>query len=451
MSEPMEAMKPEPATARQDSKETQVGSVFVSNYPPYSFWRKDNIPALMEVLNSPASSPIETPLGLYLHIPFCRKRCKFCYFRVYTDKNNAEIQTYLDALTSEVTHYSKLPRILGRPLTFVYFGGGTPSYISVKHLKSLVNRLKGAIPWDDAEEIAFECEPGTLTRTKLVAIKEIGVTRLSLGVENLNDEILGENGRAHLSKEVYAVVPWINDLDFEQVNVDLIAGMVGETWTSWRDTVKKTIDLNPDSITVYQMELPFNTVYSNDILGGGPGVSVANWKTKREWHHYAFEQFATAGYESSSAYTMVKKGSPIKFVYRDAVWHGCDMIGAGVASFSHIGGVHFQNAAAWNEYIQLLNANQLPLDRALPTTQRERLIREMILQLKLGKIETGYFREKFGSDISELFGSTYKKLGDEGMLTFTSDEITLTRKGLLQVDQLLPEFYQPQFQNARYT
>ena len=193
----------------------------------------------MDVLNSPADSSIETPLGLYLHIPFCRKRCKFCYFRVYTDKNSSEIQTYLDALAREVTLYSKLPRIHRRPLTFVYFGGGTPSYISVKHLKTLVNRLKASMPWDDAEEIAFECEPGTLTQSKLTAIKEIGVTRLSLGVENLNDTILNENGRAHLSKEVYAVVPWMKDLQFEQVNVDLIAGMVGETWASWRDTVKK--------------------------------------------------------------------------------------------------------------------------------------------------------------------------------------------------------------------
>ena len=115
------------------------------------------------------------------------------------------------------------------------------------------------MPWDSAEEVAFECEPGTLTQGKLEAIKEIGVTRLSLGVENLNDDILAENGRAHLSKEVYRVTPWIAELEFDQVNIDLIAGMVGETWDSWRDTVKRTIDLNPDSITVYQMELPFNT------------------------------------------------------------------------------------------------------------------------------------------------------------------------------------------------
>ena len=296
----------------------------------------------------------------------------------------------------------------------------------------------------------FECEPGTLTQGKLEAIKEIGVTRLSLGVENLNDDILAENGRAHLSKEVYRVMPWITALEFDQVNIDLIAGMVGETWDSWRDTVQRTIDLNPDSITVYQMELPFNTVYSKDIFGG-KDLFVADWKTKREWHHYAFEQMAGVGYKMSSAYTMVKQDKPGKFVYRDAVWRGSDMLGTGVASFSHMSGVHFQNEASWDDYVNSLQANQLPLDRAFPTTPEERLTREMILQLKLGKIETAHFREKFDADILEVFGSTYQKLGDEGMLTFNKDAVTLTRKGLLRVDGLLPEFYAPKYQNARYT
>ena len=448
MSNQLKTAKPEPATTRTDAKETEIGSVFVSNYPPYSFWGKEYVPEAIKALNSPPTP--EAPLGVYLHIPFCRKRCKFCYFRVYTDKNSSDIQIYLDALATEVELYSDLPAVVGRPLKFVYFGGGTPSYISARHLKALAKRIKAAMPWDNTEEVAFECEPGTLTQTKLKAIKEIGVTRLSLGVENLNDAILAENGRAHLSKEVFRVVPWIKALEFDQVNIDLIAGMVGETWESWRDTIERTIDLNPDSITVYQMELPFNTVYSKDIFGG-KDLFVADWKTKREWHHYAFEQLAAAGYKMSSAYTMVKQDKPGKFVYRDAVWRGSDMLGTGVASFSHMSGVHFQNAASWNEYVNSLHANRLPLDRAFPATPDERLTREMILQLKLGKIETTYYRDKFNTDILEVFGSTYQRLGDEGMLTFDKDAVTLTRKGLLRVDGLLPEFYAPKYQNARYT
>ena len=441
---------PEPATTRKVWKETDVGSVFVSNYPPYSFWRDENTTRIEEMLHTSDSGDRDTPLGLYMHIPFCRKRCKFCYFRVYTDRNSAEIQTYLDTLAKEVETYSTLPRISGRKLNFVYFGGGTPSYISVKHLKALVDRVKAVMPWDDAEEVAFECEPGTLSQSKVEAIREIGVTRLSLGLENLNDDILRENGRAHVSKEIYRVMPWVKAQEFAQVNVDLISGMVGETWETWRDTVQGTIDLDADSVTIYQMELPFNTTYSKAIRDGG-GLPVADWATKRAWHNYAIEEFAKAGYETSSAYTLVKKGRLNKFVYRDALWRSADLIGTGVASFSHVGGMHFQNQTHWDPYIETVGKGQLPINRSFVPTKEERLIREMILQLKLGRIETAYFQNKFGVNILHQFGEAYQKLRDYEMLDFDSQSITLSREGLLRVDQLLPEFYHDKYRNSRYT
>ena len=441
----------DPATTPTAAVETEVGSVFVSNYPPYSFWSGESLPAVREVLGSPPG-PSPPGLGLYLHIPFCRRRCKFCYFRVYVDKTGAEIRTYLDSLAREVETYGAMPRISGRPLRFVYFGGGTPSYIGSRDLRTLGRRIKAALPWDDAEEVAFECEPGTLTRAKLEAIKDIGVTRLSLGVENFNDEILRENGRAHLSREVFAVVPWIKALEFDQVNVDLIAGMVGETWESWKDTVQKTIEMDADSVTVYQMELPFNTIYSRAALaGGGRQDRFADWETKRSWHDHAFERLEAAGYEVSSAYTMVKKGRPCSFVYRDALWRSSDMIGAGVASFSHMGGLHYQNAADWDDYVAALADGRLPLDRAFATSAEERLTREMILQLKLGKIGRSYFIDKFGVDVVEAHRRAFGRLRDEGMLAWDADEVELTREGLLRVDQLLPEFYHPKYRNARYT
>lgn len=446
----MSKSMPEPATAGIESKDTTVGSVFVSNYPPYSTWNEATVPDVHAALHNKPQK--DATLGLYMHIPFCRKRCKFCYFRVYTDKNSSEIDTYLNALAKEVEIYSEQPSIADRPLHFVYFGGGTPSYISVKHLTTLVDRVKKVMPWNNAEEVAFECEPGTLTKKKLEAIKSIGVTRLSLGVENLNDEILAENGRAHLSKEVYRIAPWIKELAFDQVNIDLISGMIGETWDSWRDTVNRTIDLDPDSITVYQLELPFNTVYSKDILGGD-ALPVADWKQKREWHQYAFEQFTKAGYDQSSAYTVIKKDKPPKFVYRDAVWQGSDMIGTGVASFSHLSGVHFQNAPSWGDYLGKLEADKLPIYRALKPTETEKLTREMILQLKLGKISPSYFHNKFNTDILSQYADAYSKLQNDGMLIVNaeSDEIRLTQRGLLRVDSLLPAFYAHEYQNTRYT
>jgi oxygen-independent coproporphyrinogen-3 oxidase len=439
----------EPATSGGDPRDTEVGSVFVSNYPPYSFWSTEQLGEVRRALTQPPAP--DTPLGLYLHIPFCRKRCKFCYFKVYTEKNSEEVSRYLSALGHELEYYAGMQAVAGRPLKFVYVGGGTPSFISSKHLGELVPRLQDAISWDGVEEVTFECEPGTLTRKKLESIRKAGVTRLSLGVENFHDRILEENGRAHLSKEIYRVAPWIRELDFDQLNIDLIAGMVGETWESWKDNVSRAIDMDPDSVTIYQMELPFNTVYSRQLLDGGDDVEVADWKTKRAWHDYAFEQLQAAGYDVSSAYTVVKRGKPVRFVYRDSVWRGCDLLGLGVASFSHVGGVHFQNESAWEPYLTRIESNEIAPARAFATSATERLTREMILQLKLGRLDPGYFREKFDTDILEEHRAAFDRLARRDMLSLERGTVELTRQGLLRVDTLLPEFYDPKYKDARYT
>ena len=198
---------------------TEVGSYFISNYPPFSQWKKEELDAVRDAMASP---PGDVPLGLYLHIPFCRKRCKFCYFKVLTDVNAADIEHYVSALSREIELVSKLPVMGGRPFRFVYFGGGTPSYLSSKQLTSLVDRLRENISWDQAEEVTFECEPGTLQEKKIHTLRELGVTRLSLGVENFTDSVLEENGRAHLSKEIYKAWEWIQAAGFPNVNIDLI-------------------------------------------------------------------------------------------------------------------------------------------------------------------------------------------------------------------------------------
>src|SRR5881396_3896564 len=142
--------------------QTDVGSYFVATYPPFSVWSQEAVARDARPALHRAGDPA-VPLGLYLHIPFCRKRCHFCYFRVYTDKNSEDVLQYLDVLVHEWALYAALPAVAGRPLNFVYFGGGTPSFLSTSQLQGLVNRLKAIAPWDAAEEVTFECEPGTLT------------------------------------------------------------------------------------------------------------------------------------------------------------------------------------------------------------------------------------------------------------------------------------------------
>lgn len=442
--------KPEPATSQLEMAETEVGSVFVSNYPPYSVWSEEHLEAFETAIHTPVGSDAPE-LGLYLHIPFCRRRCRFCYFRVYTDKNADEVQTYCEALAREVEAYAELPATQGRPVKFIYFGGGTPSYIAAKHLTRLVERIRAALPWDQADEVAFECEPGTLSQPKLETIRELGITRLSLGVEHFDDEILRLNGRAHVSTEVERVLPWVQELEFDQFNLDLIAGMLGETWETWRYAVRRTIEAQPDSVTIYQMELPFNTEISREFMGGELDVPLADWAQKREWHQYAIERLREAGYVTSSAYTMVRADRKSEFRYRDSLWHGADMLGTGVSSFGHMSGVHVQNTANWIEYLAAIDRGELPVQRAFPTTPEDRLIREFILQLKAGSIDARYFADKFGADVLERFAAPLEKLGEVGMLKVVDGGVEVTPAGMLQVDSLLPNFYDARYRNARYT
>src|SRR5262249_57459595 len=141
--------------------------------------------------------------------------------------------------------------------------------------------------------------------------------------ENFKPEILQFNGRAHLEEEIYRAYDWARALGFDQINIDLIAGMVGEDWPNWKDCVRKTIALSPESVTIYQMELPYNTTFSHElrIIGQDEPMSIADWPTKREWVNYAYDTMIAAGYEVSSGYTLVKDRKPTRFVYPHSPWH----------------------------------------------------------------------------------------------------------------------------------
>src|SRR5688500_14754234 len=215
------------SAAGQRVEETGVGSYFVANYPPFSVWTPGAVEQALSALATPPQPTVA--LGLYLHIPFCRKRCHFCYFRVYTNKNARQVEEYLDLLAREWDAYLDTAAIGGRPIDFVYFGGGTPSFLSTTQLESLVARLTARTAWTGASEITFECEPGTLSDAKLATLRAFGVTRLSLGVENFDDRILEMNGRAHRSPEIFTVYEQARAHGFPQINIDLIAGTLGET------------------------------------------------------------------------------------------------------------------------------------------------------------------------------------------------------------------------------
>jgi len=431
-------------------KRTEAGNYFISNYPPFSFWTAGEVPALHDALKT---APVAgTPLGIYVHIPFCRKRCHFCYFKVYTDKNSGQIRRYLSAVLSELRAYDGQPLIRGRKPLFIYFGGGTPSYLSPDQLRELFDGMKGILPWDAAREVAFECEPGTLTGPKLEVLKELGITRLSLGIENFDDDILEVNGRAHRSQEIHRAYDRARALGFDQINIDLIAGMLEETESNWHRCIEKTIALQPDCVTIYQMEVPYNTtIYRQMKAQGRLTAPVADWPTKRRWVGEAFGALEAAGYTVTSAYTAVRDAQRYRFEYRDRLWSGADLLSVGVSSFGHLCGVHYQNEKDFEPYLQRVEARALPLGRALATTEQERMIRELVLRMKLGRVNLADFQQKFGVDVRTHFAEAIASIVDRNLGVIEGGQLRLSREALLRVDTLLPSFFLPRHRGARYT
>jgi len=432
-----------------ESTSTEVGSYFIANYPPFSVWDAGYLPEIHKALQGTPDRSV--PMGLYIHIPFCRKRCRFCYFRVYTNQNAQAIENYVQALEREFQLLSQQPAIAGRTLRFAYFGGGTPSYLSSKQLRSLHDRLSEYLSWQTAEEVTFECEPGTLSLEKVKMLKEIGVTRVSLGVENFDDQILENNGRAHLSPEIFRAYEWLQQVGFPQINVDLIAGMIGETDDNWARCVDRVKEMEPDNVTIYQMELPYNTLIAREMKEMGVTSPVAGWATKRRWVSEAMDALFQSGYQISSGNELVRSLDTDHFVYRDHLFRGSDILATGVSSFGHFQGVHYQNFDQIEQYLQTVNAGQLPIHRAFVPTAHQKLIREMCLQMKEGRISARPFRAKFGVDILQEFGAPLRNQEAAGYLTIEGDEIRLTRRGVLQVDTLLPEYFEKEHRAIRYT
>lgn len=424
-----------------------AGGYFVANYPPFQFWSGEHLGAARRAFAAPPEPG--TPLGLYVHIPFCRKRCHFCYYKVSTDQNAAEVQRYLDAVLAEARRVSELAFVGGRPLRFVYFGGGTPSYLSTQQIAHLAEGLRAAFSWRDVHEVTFEAEPGTLSAKKLIAIRDMGVTRLSLGVESFADHVLQANGRAHLSAQIHAAHRWARDAGLPQVNIDLIVGMLEQSERDWDADVASTLALDPDSVTVYQLEIPFNTtIYRRMKQDGGLTTPIPDWPTKRRWLERGFARLEERGYALTSAYTAVKDRQRVRFTYRDELWHGADMIGLGVASFGHVGDTHYQNVKDIEGYVSTVESGELPLARALALTRDEALVREVVLQMKLGHLDAAYFERKFGVDVLARFAEPLARHRDAGLLTIEGGEVRLTRDALLMVDAMLPAFYRPEHREA---
>ncbi len=441
-------------TSTLDSTKTEApleGNYFVSAYPPFSSWKKESTRNVLDLLDRPDRSEVEIPLGLYVHIPFCTVRCLYCYYLSYAGKSDDLIESYLEALVTELSIYGEKTALSGREVDFAYFGGGTPSIISAEQIDTLLAELGKILPWSALAEITFECAPTTITEDKLRALRDGGVTRISMGVQQLDDDVLKKNGRVHLVRDIEQAYEMFQRVGFDMVNLDLIVGLVGQSDGSFMTGVDRIIDMAPESVTIYQLEIPKNTplyhLYHNNKLDSEP----ASWRLKRERLRKGFEKLEEAGYQLRSAYTAVREAAFRPFVYQDAQYRGGDLIGVGTSSFSYFAGAHYQNLTSVESYLESVQNGQLPIERTYFLNDEERLVREFILQLKLGRVDGTQFRSKFGIDIFERFAEPIAGFRRQGLLERRDDQIELTRDGLLEVDHMLPAFYLDVHRGVRYS
>ena len=429
--------------------ESVTGNYFVSAYPPFSCWQPGDVAAFRRVLASPPDRADPRPLGLYVHIPFCVKRCDYCYYLSYDDRTE-QIDRYLEAVLREAALYAAEPALSGRELSFVYFGGGTPSMLSGERIRRLLTGLQEVWPWSGVREVTFECAPKTVNADKLRLLRECGVTRVSLGVQDFDDRVLERSARIHRVRDIERALAAIRPVGFDVVNIDLIVGLPGSTDASNDHAFERAVELEPDSVTVYQLEVPFNTPLARALRDGAVSELPLAWSAKRERLARGFVRLEQAGYTVRSGYSAVRDPRRHRFVYQDELYGGADLLGLGASSFSYLGGVHQQNQAALGAYVEPLVTGGFPWWRAYELAADERLVRELVLRLKLGRVEFGALRRRYGLEVSARFADVLGELERAGWLVVEDDAIVLTRAGLLRVDRLIPRFYLPPHQGLRY-
>lgn len=430
-----------PAFSCGSGDEQELGKYFICAYPPFGLWKPDAADAARSVLSSEAKS--SEVLGLYVHFPFCVRRCDYCYYKSYADSTHSDRERYLDSLDRELALYSEMPAIAGRKVKFVYFGGGTPSLLTADQIRKLLDSVKRYFPWGEVEEATFECAPDSVHPDKLDALKLGGVTRISLGVQQFDDRVLEANGRVHRVHSIERAYRAIRERAFPTVNIDLMVGLVGETDATFQHSIERTLTLEPEGVTIYQLEIPHNTPLYRAVQDRTAAVALAPWDVKHQRLGAAMRCLVDSGYALRSAYAAVRDLERDQFLYQDAQYRGADLLGLGVASFSYFSGVHYQNASTVDEYYAPLERGELPLERAYALTREEQMAREFLLQLKLVRVSREYFRRKFGVDIIARFSPALQEFRRQGMLTWDDRTLSVTMAGLPRVDRMIRAMYLP--------
>ena len=412
---------------------------FIAGYPPFEYLELENNEKMWD----------KPRFGLYLHLPYCRKRCTFCFYKVYTNRNLLPMEQYLAALHREIDRYGAIPAIRGRTVNTIYFGGGTPTTLSVDQMNALAAKLRENFNISPDVEWTVEGEPATLDPDKARTLREIGVTRLSIGVQSFDNALLDRNGRSHGVEHAYRAVEMARENAFPVINIDLMSGMIDETPATWDRTLDILIGIKPEHVSIYRMEVYKNTLlYAAGFTGPGVGGIPTDEQELAQWHH-AVERLEAAGYAQVAGHAFILKPEHNHW-HRVDMWSTGELLGMGVSSFSYLNGTVFQNSSKWDEYVGAASVGKSAVKRSVRLSSRGIMAREVVLGLKLFKVDRHAFRTRHGFDVLELYGPRIAQLQAEGLMTVSDDAIELTRRARDYVDIICALFYLPEHNDKRF-
>jgi oxygen-independent coproporphyrinogen-3 oxidase len=397
----------------------------IPNYPPFKKWKRAAVAEKLEA----------KPLCLYLHIPFCTQRCAFCYYKTVDLKERPEVEGYVEILCKEIEMVSDRFDLANRPIHAVYFGGGTPSLLKEPQLVKIVEALhKNFKYFENKKQFSFEAEPLTISKSKLETLANLGVNRLSMGMQSFVDEIIKLSGRGHDEKQAYRAIDLAQKAGEGKwnINIDLLSGLGGETNETWHQSVERAIDTGVESITVYKMEAFANTeVYQTGVREDT--VKLPSEEQELKFMEYAMERLERANYLPWSHFTYTKDGcDKSEYIYN--IWQGMDFYGLGVSAFGTMGDSILQNTSDLEKYAAIVESGELPLARGYSLSSLDRMVRDVLLGMKLLRLDLDRFKKRYGFNLKTLCASVLTDLELDGFISVSDNVIELTSKGILYGD-----------------
>lgn len=360
--------------------------------------------------------------GLYIHIPFCKRKCLYCDFPSY-DRIEYLIPSYIHALQKEIKLIAlKYPNI---QLKSIFIGGGTPTYMDSQYIKEIMKTVRMYFTIEEDPEISIEGNPGTFDFKKLVDYRKAGINRLSIGLQAWQNDLLRKLGRIHTQKEFLQGFQAARDAGFSNVNVDLMFGLPNQSLEDWQETLNKVVVLRPTHLSCYSLIVekgtPFYTMQNQGNLFLDEDLEremyyyTKNYLKLEGYHHYEISNFSKPGFECKH-----------NLIY----WEMTPYIGVGVAAHSFIQGFRYANTQSISKFIELLEKDILPIVDKNRETQEYFMQEFMFLGMrKIDGISQKNFYDLFGKNINELYGDVLKKLEDKRLITI-GENICLTSKGL---------------------